>query len=233
MADYPICEIKDCANPAERKGMCNLHYQRFKRCGDPLSGKPVKKTHFKKCSVSVCGNLARTKGMCSSHYMRQSRHGDPLKGGLGNGTLFKWIVANKHYEGDECLSWPFSRNTNGYGYASMDGKLAPASRIMCIVAHGPPPSEGMHAAHSCGKGHEGCVNPKHLRWATPLENAGDRELHGTLSRAEAHPSSKLTKDQILEIRDSPKSKAELANHYGVSRVTIWRIKQPGHWVWKE
>jgi hypothetical protein len=59
------------------------------------------------------------------------------------------------------------------------GHFERATRVMCKLAHGPAPTPKHHAAHSCGKGHEACINPKHLRWATPRENAADAKLHGT------------------------------------------------------
>lgn len=50
---------------------------------------------------------------------------------------------------------------------------------MCQKAHGDPPSPKHDAAHSCGRGHEGCVNPNHLSWKTKKQNQADRITHGT------------------------------------------------------
>jgi hypothetical protein len=57
-----------------------------------------------------------------------------------------------------------------------------AHRVMCEIAHGPKPAPGFVAAHTCGKGREGCVNPRHLRWASQKENMADKLLHGTSNR---------------------------------------------------
>lgn len=75
-----------------------------------------------------------------------------------------------------CVQWPFRRNKEGYGQIS--GMFThSASRYACAILNGLPADERMVGAHNCGNGHEGCVNPYHLRWATVLENAEDRRIH--------------------------------------------------------
>lgn len=78
------------------------------------------------------------------------------------------------FEGNECLEWPYSGNNWGYGQLTVAGRLVVASRFVCEIAHGDPPTPEYQAAHSCGNGHLGCVNPQHLRWATPKENSADK-----------------------------------------------------------
>jgi hypothetical protein len=82
----------------------------------------------------------------------------------------------------------------------MGRKKARVARYVCEQANGPPPSPIHEAAHNCGKGHEGCVNPSHLRWATPKENVADTLIHGTRNRGERQGISKLTREQVLRIR---------------------------------
>jgi hypothetical protein len=71
---------------------------------------------------------------------------------------------------------------------------------MCLLAHGEPPSAEHQAAHSCGKGHLGCVNPKHLRWATPSENINDQLAHGTMRTGERHAGSYISERDVIAIR---------------------------------
>lgn len=85
-------------------------------------------------------------------------------------------------EREECLSWPFARNANGYGKIRLGSRMLTVSRLVCERAYGDPPTPDHEAAHSCGKGHEGCVNPFHLRWATAKENAADRIVHAAAKR---------------------------------------------------
>lgn len=192
---------------------------------------------FKSCSVADCkGNSHYSRrgarGMCSAHYQRLMTHGDPLAGGARHGEPLKWLHAHAKHTADECLIWPFSNFPTGYGQVRYLGRSFKASRVMCIIAHGAP-SPRMEAAHSCGKGHEGCVNPAHLRWDTPKGNCADRAEHGTENRGEKQGGSKLTEAQVREIRSQKNTRMqrELAKDYGVSRMTISDVLHRRTWAW--
>lgn len=132
------------------------------------------------CSMLGCGKNIKAKGYCVSHYRRLLKHGHPLAGNTIRGLPQKYIsdVILK-YDGDDCISWPFSRDTYGYGQVRIDGKLMNVHRYVCLKVNGGPPDVGYYAAHECGKGHEGCVSKRHLSWKTPKENQDDRIVHGT------------------------------------------------------
>lgn len=91
----------------------------------------------------------------------------------GKGKAYMWLMAHVSYEGDACLPWPFARLPEGYGQFGRLGRSYIAHRFMCRMAHGEPPTPQHQAAHDCGKGHEGCINPRHLSWKTPHENLMD------------------------------------------------------------
>ena len=55
-----------------------------------------------------------------------------------------------------------------------------------------------HAAHSCNN--PPCLNYRHLRWATVVENQHDKIAHGTALRGAKHPQTKLTEDDVRLIR---------------------------------
>jgi hypothetical protein len=155
---------------------------------------------------------------CESH-KKALKNGRPLAAlKPANGDVVKWIKAHRTYNDDKCLTWPFARNDDGR--AMMDG--GGASRAMCAAAHGPAPFKKAYAAHNCGRGHEGCVNPQHLRWATGTQNAADRLLHGTLGR-------KLCPDDIRTIRVSVLTQVSLAEMFGVSQTMISRIQLRQSW----
>lgn len=139
----------------------------------------------------------------------------------GQGRGYAWLMAHVNHQGDECLIWPFYRlMPGGYGTFGHLGELYYAHRYMCEQAHGPAP-EGQHAAHSCGKGSEGCVNPRHLSWKTVSENLKDRRRHGTQAGSKGHVSH-LTDQQIAEIRSlkGKMSQYAIAEKFGVSRGCI-------------
>jgi len=173
------------------------------------------------CSVVDCNALAYCKGYCESHYRRFSKYGDPLSGRTRNGAPVDFLrsVAKT----DQCIDWPYLVNEAGYGQVRLDGKMMNAHRAALIIHNGKPELEGAHAAHKPIKCHNRrCVNPRHLRWATPSENMRDRALDGTQARLHGtkHGAAKLTEADVVEIRRAKTPQRKLALEYGVSLSTI-------------
>lgn len=92
----------------------------------------------------------------------------------GRSKVMLWIrdVALPHAEGG-CLIWPFPREPTGYASTVRNGKKIYIHRYICEIAHGEPPTQKHHAAHSCDNGPGGCVSPKHVSWKTNAENQLD------------------------------------------------------------
>lgn len=132
------------------------------------------------------------------------------------------------FSGDGCLIWPFTRS-RGYGMLRQGNVKRMAHRIICEMVHGGPPSESYHAAHLCGNGHKGCVNPTHLAWKTPSENQRDRWVHGTSSRGEQNGSAKLSAEQAIAIRRKQISLREAVISYGISRTQFRDIARGVRW----
>jgi hypothetical protein len=129
---------------------------------------------------------------------------------------FMFLSALEGHEGDECVHWPFGANhENGRATFFHNGKNHWAHRLMCEMAHGPAPVEKPLAAHECGNGHLGCVNPRHLTWKSNSENQLDRNRHGT---APDGRTNNITPEQVDEIRAKYGffTQAELAEMYGIS-----------------
>lgn len=185
------------------------------------------------CSIPGCNNPRRGRGYCTAHYLRWYRYGDPLAGRTPMGAPQKWIDDHADVESDDCLIWPFSRNLYGYGQINISGTPVGVHRIMCERANGAAPSDKHEAAHSCGNGHLGCVQPKHLRWATSAENSADTYAHGTINRGVKNGSAVLSEDQVREIRANRHllSERKLAAAYGVSRSTVSDIIHRRNWAW--
>jgi hypothetical protein len=147
----------------------------------------------------------------------------------GTGSAYKWLVDHMAYQHDYCLIWPFSL-TRGYGHLSYKGKRYAAHRLMCELVYGDPPVFGYQAAHSCGKGHKACVNPRHLSWKEAADNQLDKRVHGTAYRG--GKKWKLTPIEVLEIRGlkGTKTQDELAEIYGVGRQNIGAILTGRSWT---
>jgi hypothetical protein len=101
---------------------------------------------------------------------------------------------------------------------------------MCRLAHGEPPTPKSEAAHSCGT--RICVNPLHIRWASPAENAADKLRHGTDGRGERNVRAKLKEGQVVAVRRrvaSGENHQAIANDLGVNRSTVSMVGRGDTW----
>ena len=187
------------------------------------------------CSVGDCGKPLQARGYCSSHYGRLITRCPevPKRDHRPNGTALQWIRNHIGHIGSDCLNWPFLGDCRGYGQVRYEGEVSKAHIVMCTLVHGPRPSSDHQAAHSCGKGSEGCVHPGHLRWATKSENEADKVGHGTSNRGERHGRSKLTQATVESIRraSGTASKTEIAKLHGISRSHVSEIIARKTWAW--
>lgn len=132
---------------------------------------------------------------------------------------------------DHCWIWKASKLKDGYGCFCY-GREKRAHRVSWILFNGIIP-DGLSVLHHCDN--PLCVNPEHLFIGTQKQNMEDminkgRKIspHGTNL-----PQSKLTENQILEIRAKyiPRkySLRKLANEYNVSKETIRPIVLKKTW----
>ena len=185
------------------------------------------------CSIEGCNRKTIARGFCMRHYDAWRYHGDPLKRTRAeNGEPVQWLRDHVGFNGEQCLLWPFGKMNAGRGVVCFEGQMNSASRVMCELAHGEPPTPKHESAHSCGKGHLACVNPSHLRWATDQENHDDMYGHGTVLKGAKNPSAKLTAEQV-EIIITRLAKGDLgkdiAEEFGVHKATISDIKLRKTW----
>lgn len=127
---------------------------------------------------------------------------------------------------EECLIWPYAK-AHGYGYAALgNSKPELVHRKACEATYGPAPKATSLSLHSCGNGHLGCVNPKHLYWGSRSENARDALGHGTIK-------SPITESIVQEIRRQSPSKSinALADLYGVNPSVVSKIIKRESWGW--
>jgi hypothetical protein len=185
------------------------------------------------CVVEGCGKPVKGVGYCANHYYRFHKYGDPMGGGTSPGDPMKFIQeVVLHHTGDDCLTWPYAKRRDGFGTVKVGKKLLTVSRYVCELVHGEPPTIEHQAAHSCGKGHEACISPVHLRWATRVENESDKLKHGTRYRGERHWQAKLTPDQVKWVRSQRglKTNKEMADRFGVAPSAISVILSGKSWT---
>jgi HNH endonuclease len=149
------------------------------------------------------------------------------KRGWGYAQAFA-LIAAKSSE-DDCILWPFATCKAGYGRMKYYGTMKTAHRVVCEMAHGLPDKEKMHAAHSCVN--KKCVNPRHLRWATPKENTADIIAAGNFPVGENKPNSKLTIKDVIAIREMRKFKpiGHVASVFGVEKSHVCAIVSRRIW----
>lgn len=225
MATEAICSVEGCDKAVRARGWCATHYARWARAGGL----------GRKCSVETCGDPAVYRQWCSAHYLRWTRNGS-----LGDALLKakpkarkEWLLRAIATESEECIIWPFPRLANGYALVTIEGKARLIHRYVCEVANGPPEEKDLQAAHSCGAGRMGCINPRHLRWATATENSHDKIAHGTRPLGEASGSAVITAIQAAEIysRKGRATGAQVARDLNTNRHVVHRIWKGLTWAW--
>ncbi len=190
------------------------------------------------CSVEGCNKPYEALGYCSAHYTRVRTHGNPmahvpLRASRGEPSKFlEQVIAGEITSGG-CIIWPYGRFSSGRAQISdprYDTSLA--YRVVCERVHGTAPTPDHEAAHSCGKGHLGCIAPHHLRWATSHDNHQDRKQHGTWRSGENHGSAKLTEADVREILrlKGEVGQRRLAKRYGVCKSLIGAIHRREIWT---
>lgn len=189
----------------------------------------VQKDGFRKCAVEGCGKKVRHRGFCESHYRRMRIYGNPLGGGIDRGQLIKFLedVAGRSST-ESCIEWPYGKRAGGYGTIKFRGKQMRASRAVLILYTGENPGKDSHSLHSCHN--RLCVNPRHLRWGSHVENMEDMTMHGTRPRGERIGLAKLTESQVRSIREDSRSNREIAKAYGVSHSCIGAVKSRESWA---
>lgn len=223
MTNIRICTVDGCDKKLFCKGLCRTHYNK--------SVKP------KPCGVEGCDKPAKNNmKYCWMHYSRNSVHGNP-EYETKSEEVQKFIKLAVECKDEACLIWPFPRKRNPKQErvsVNVDGKTRFASRHICQLAHGDPPTPDHVAAHSCGNGHLDCMNASHLRWATSKENSDDRIIHGTMIYGEDCIGAKLTECDVREIRhliDRGDTITSIAEKYFVTWGCIYHIKIRRTWGW--
>lgn len=124
------------------------------------------------------------------------------------------------------------KSPHGYGRLtvklSKDGKAKThlVHRLVAAAFLGPCP-DGMQVAHCDGDPTNNHVS--NLRYATPLENTGDKFLHGTVLRGSCVGNAKLNEAQVRKIKRAKGTVYEIAAEFGISIAHVSRIRSGKRW----
>jgi hypothetical protein len=152
---------------------------------------------------------------------------------------------------DECWPWKSGNQTNADGYGVFKYRLdanrykaMPAPRAAWFLTNGDPGDLLIRHVRCANRL---CCNQAHLAPGTDADNAADRERDGNTARGDnagprKHPesllrgshshSSRLTEEQVRQIRklSSTKSQRELARRFGVTKAAIYYVQKRRSWA---
>lgn len=127
-----------------------------------------------------------------------------------------------------CWNWTGKLMWHGYGRMELNEKQMYAHRASLVIHNGPIP-DGKIVCHTCDN--RACVNPSHLYLGTAQDNSNDAISRDRLQRGERRYNSKLTAENVAEIRTlfGVKTDIEIARQFGVSDSSIYNIRKGKRW----
>lgn len=134
----------------------------------------------------------------------------------------------------DCLEWTKGHSEFGYGYTEVNGVSIGCHRL-ALILEGIDPGN-LFVCHTCDN--PCCCNPKHLFLGTHKDNNLDKLNKGrhksgnTPQKGEENGLSKLTDDQVKDIRmlhNQGINGNQLAFKYNVDRTTIYNIIHRRTW----
>jgi hypothetical protein len=157
---------------------------------------------------------------------------------MENTASFNINNFNKHFvkgTEEECWNWLGTGSTYGYFSVKINGKWRDrgAHRIALYIKLNYDIKflfSNLHAGHTCGN--KKCVNPNHLEPQTSVENIDERDKRlGNSCHAKGEKNhSKLTNEQVIEIRNSVgNTHQKLADKYNIATSAITNIINRKSW----
>jgi hypothetical protein len=130
-----------------------------------------------------------------------------------------------------CWQWTGYRSQAGYGVIHRRGRSFLTHRLAYEAAHGAIPQDAQ-VLHKCDNPR--CVRPDHLEVGSVRKNIRDAVRRGLIKVGEQSPSSKLSAQEVSEIRmtyaTGGVSLRALAAKFGVNHKTIHKIISGRTWV---
>jgi len=131
-----------------------------------------------------------------------------------------------------CWIWKGKLDDDGYGNVKINQVTYKAHRISFMLLKGIIKNQHSYVCHTCDN--PPCINPKHLFLGTARDNAQDRQNKGRTVlpdvKGENHPNSRLTENDIRNIRTSGLSNEKLSKIYKLKNKYVQQIKNHERWT---
>lgn len=154
-----ICKIKNCTynTPRLKRGLCERHYNSFRKYGDPLYIEKIKSQRHTRCTINGCSSpglkskksdtVTFPKGYCGKHYRRKYIGNDPLtptihdrrkaidcgdhyKIPLGRNAKHGYALISKEDAWIDKYNWTISITGGGYAVSRINGTQTLMHRLI-------------------------------------------------------------------------------------------------------
>ncbi len=137
-----------------------------------------------------------------------------------------YMIQNSVKDGD-CILYQKSRPVGiGYRFIRAGGLSWYAHHLAFFLA-GKKLQSGQIRRHTCDKA--SCINADHIIAGTHQDNIRDKIERGRGPMGETHYRSRLTIEDVREIRQSELNYTQLGEKYNISRGAIHNIKSGRSW----
>ncbi|KKM06064.1 hypothetical protein LCGC14_1747730 [marine sediment metagenome] len=173
-----ICEMRKCVKKYYGRGLCEKHYTRQRRHGDPLIVLYRDDGSNTICEVDKCNKKAIGRGWCHNHYKNWQRNGCPITPAKRASLEERFSIKVDIRGEDECWLWYGAITSVERGSIRVEKKCRGAHVIAWELGNNRliPTDKEIH--HKCQN--PLCMNFNHLQLVTNEEHKAIHYLIGKI-----------------------------------------------------
>lgn len=132
-------------------------------------------------------------------------------------TGLQFLYWASRQQTDQCILWPMTKNSKGYGRLSALGVKGRKAHRLAYELFVGEVKDGMVIMHTCDT--PACVNPRHLVQGTPKDNTRDMISKGRAA-GQLGPDIKVSIEALYK---SGYSQVEVADELDISQPVVSKI----------